>query len=60
MLSTRFGYLRPAFLAAAFALDFWTGESFLDFFPDFLLGLAFFQGGFAIWLDPIAICSGAA
>lgn len=46
MLSTKLGYLRPAFFAARFALAFRLGESLFDFLPAFFFGLAFFQGGF--------------
>ncbi len=38
MLSTRFGYGRPAALARAFASDFWSGVNLVDFF--FGLGLS--------------------
>ena len=44
MLSTMFGYGRPAFFAAAFAEAFCDGESFLDFFEGFLVS----QTGFFI------------
>jgi hypothetical protein len=46
MLSTRLGYLRPAFLAAFFALAFLAGDSFLDFLPAFFLGFGLSQGAF--------------
>src|SRR4051812_5265550 len=45
MLSTRLGYFRPAFLAERLAAAFLAGDSFLDFFPLALRGLAFFHGG---------------
>jgi hypothetical protein len=46
MLSTRLGRLRPAFLAERLAAALRAGDSFFDFLPAFLRGLAFFQGGF--------------
>jgi hypothetical protein len=46
MLSTSDGYRRPAFLAERFALALRAGDSFFDFLPTRLRGLAFFQGGF--------------
>jgi hypothetical protein len=45
MLSTRLGYLRPAFLAARFAPAFAAGESFPEV-PDRFFGFVFFQGAF--------------
>jgi hypothetical protein len=45
MLSTRLGYLRPAFLAVRFAPAFAAGESFLEVSVRFF-GSAFFQGAF--------------
>jgi len=47
MLSTRLGYLRPAFLALAFALDFCEEVNFLDLPSDLGLFLfhTFFFGG---------------
>lgn len=48
MLSIRLGYLRPAFFAAAFALAFCAGVSFLDLPNDF--GLGFSQTGLALFL----------
>lgn len=46
MLSTRLGYLRPAFLAAFFALAFLAGVSFLDFLLAFFLGFGLSHGAF--------------
>lgn len=40
MLSTMFGYGRPAFLAIAFADDFWLGDSGFDLPSDFGRGLS--------------------
>jgi len=48
ILSIRLGYLRPAFFAAAFALAFCAGVSFLDLPNDF--GLGFSQTGLALFL----------
>ena len=45
ILSTRLGRLRPAFLAERLAAAFLAGDSFFDFLPAALRGLAFFQGG---------------
>jgi hypothetical protein len=53
MLSIRLGYLRPAFLAAAFAFDFCAGVSFLDLPNDF--GLGFSQTGLALFLFAIVL-----
>ena len=55
MLSTRLGRLRPAFLAERLAAAFRAGESFFDFFPAFLRGFAFFQGGFLAMSIPSRI-----
>jgi len=46
MLSTRLGYLRPAFLALAFALAFCEEDSFLDLPSD--LGLFLFHTFFCV------------
>ncbi len=49
MLSTKFGYGRPAFLAAAFAAAFFTGVKALGF--PMLLGRFFSQIGVAFMCD---------
>jgi hypothetical protein len=43
MLSTKLGYLRPAFFADRLAAAFAESDSFVDI-PVFFFGLAFFQG----------------
>ena len=48
MLSTRFGYLRPAFLAAALADAFCAGVSFFDLPND--LGRGFSHTGLLLFL----------